>query len=68
MRAPCTVQGPMPGMTVSSAMSSSSGSLLKTSWFSLPSDVAQALFAIVDEGVARAPDLVDVGAAIAHLS
>lgn len=30
----CTVQGPMPGMAVSSAISSSSGSLLKASWFS----------------------------------
>ncbi len=37
MRAPCTVQGPIPGIAVSSAMSSSSGSLLKTSGFSRPS-------------------------------
>jgi hypothetical protein len=37
-RAPCTVQGPIPGTAVSSAMSSSSGSALKTSGFSLPSE------------------------------
>lgn len=38
MRAPCTVQGPIPGIAVSSAMNSSSGSLLKTSGFSRPFD------------------------------
>lgn len=38
MRAPCTVQGPIPGIAVSCAMSSSSGSLLKTSGSSRPSD------------------------------
>ena len=38
MRAPCTVQGPIPGIAVSSAMSSSSGRLLSTSGSSRPSD------------------------------
>ena len=36
--APCTVQGPIPGTAGSSALSSSSGSALKTSGFSLPSE------------------------------
>src|SRR2546430_445374 len=38
MRAPCTVHGPIPGMAVSSAMSSSSGRRLSTSGSRRPSD------------------------------
>ena len=38
MRAPCTVQGPIPEIAVSSAMSSSSGSPPSASGFSRPSD------------------------------
>ena len=38
MSAPCTVQGPIPGIAVSSAMSSSSGKLLKMLGSSRPSD------------------------------
>ena len=36
-RAPCTVHGPIPGIVVSSAMSASSGSSLRASWFRRPS-------------------------------